>query len=147
MKHSGAKSELIACAWLLGQGYEVFRNVSSHGEVDVVAIKSDRVLRLDIKSATVSPHTGAIQGGKLSQKQIELGVVPLCVLPDGTCHIIWAPTPKAEIRTFHCEQCGSAASGLRKHQRFCSKSCGRLHWRAKNGRREKGRGIKASAPR
>ena len=30
-KHSGALTELTACAWFLKQGYEVFRNVSSRG--------------------------------------------------------------------------------------------------------------------
>lgn len=29
-KHRGARSELIASTYLLDQGYEVFRNVSSH---------------------------------------------------------------------------------------------------------------------
>ncbi len=36
-KHKGAASELIATVWLLKKGYEVFRNVSSHGTVDIIA--------------------------------------------------------------------------------------------------------------
>jgi hypothetical protein len=36
-KHVGARSELIACEWLLAQGYEVFRNVSAHGPIDIIA--------------------------------------------------------------------------------------------------------------
>jgi hypothetical protein len=39
LKHKGARSELVACAWLLCQGYEVFRNVSQHGLMDIIAIK------------------------------------------------------------------------------------------------------------
>ena len=33
---NGAISELLACTWLLEQGYEVFRNVSPFGDNDVV---------------------------------------------------------------------------------------------------------------
>lgn len=49
-KHRGATSELIAAAWLLRQGYEVFRNVSQHGEADLVAIKGDEVIQIDVKT-------------------------------------------------------------------------------------------------
>jgi Holliday junction resolvase-like predicted endonuclease len=38
-KHKGAHSELVACAWLLRQGYEVFRNISDRGIIDIIAIK------------------------------------------------------------------------------------------------------------
>lgn len=37
-KHLGARSELIACSYLLSQGLEVFRNVSPHGDVDLIAL-------------------------------------------------------------------------------------------------------------
>lgn len=36
-KHKGSLAELLACAWLLKQGYEVFRNVSQHGVADIIA--------------------------------------------------------------------------------------------------------------
>jgi len=36
-KHKGALAELQACAWLLKQGYEVFRNISQHGAADLIA--------------------------------------------------------------------------------------------------------------
>ncbi|UOF78619.1 hypothetical protein [Bacteriophage sp.] len=37
LSHSvrGAQAELLACAWLLQHGYEVFRNVSPSGEFDL----------------------------------------------------------------------------------------------------------------
>lgn len=54
-KHKGAHSELAACVWLLAQGFEVFRNVSQHGTTDMVAIKHDCIIRIDVKTAT--PHT------------------------------------------------------------------------------------------
>lgn len=49
-KHKGAVCELTACAWLLEQGYEVFRNVSAFGHADIVAWKGDEILKLDVKS-------------------------------------------------------------------------------------------------
>lgn len=50
-KHKGAHSELAACVWLLEQGFEVFRNVSQHGTTDMVAIKYDCIIRVDVKTA------------------------------------------------------------------------------------------------
>jgi hypothetical protein len=37
----GAQGELIASAWLLGLGYEVFRNVSASGPADLIAWEQD----------------------------------------------------------------------------------------------------------
>lgn len=51
-KHKGAHSELVACAWLLGRGFEVFRNVSPHGPYDLIAIQGPKVLHIDVKSDT-----------------------------------------------------------------------------------------------
>src|SRR5262245_4735089 len=68
-RHLGARSELIACEWLLSQGYEVFRNVSATGPIDVVAIKGSEVLLLDVKSS----------GSALSAEQRALGVKALRV--------------------------------------------------------------------
>jgi len=49
-KHRGQVSELRAAAWLLEQGYEVFRNISPFGDVDIVAIKDGVVRLFDVKS-------------------------------------------------------------------------------------------------
>lgn len=35
-KHRGALNEVKATAWLLEQGYEVFVNISQHGNADLV---------------------------------------------------------------------------------------------------------------
>jgi hypothetical protein len=34
----------VGCAWLLRQGYEVYRNVSQHGLIDMIAIKDGKPL-------------------------------------------------------------------------------------------------------
>jgi len=48
-KHKGAHCELVATAWLLKEGYEVFRNVSQHGIIDVVAMKDGLLHKFDVK--------------------------------------------------------------------------------------------------
>lgn len=53
--HKGATSELIACAWLLSLGYEVFRNVSGGGPADIVAWKAATGEKhvIDVKTTNV----------------------------------------------------------------------------------------------
>ncbi len=50
-KHKGACNELIATIWLLKQGYDVFRNVSQHGAIDIIAIRDGKVLYIDVTVA------------------------------------------------------------------------------------------------
>lgn len=71
-KHKGAWAELAATNWLLEQGYEVFRNVSQHGDIDIIARKGAEQLVIDVKSG--SAYKGKIYGHKLSKSQKELGV-------------------------------------------------------------------------
>lgn len=76
-KHKGAHSELIACAWLLSNGYEVFRNISPFGLSDVIAQKGGTILMLDVKSGCT----------QLSAEQIANGILPLWVSSSGHCKI------------------------------------------------------------
>lgn len=84
-KHKGAWSELRATSYLLENGYEVFRNVSYYGPVDIVAYDTKRkdMLLIDVKSAIKSKH-GYLSYGRLSKQQEELGVCILLVFEDGT---------------------------------------------------------------
>ena len=83
-KHRGALSQLQAEAWLLEQGYEVFRNVSIHGPIDIVAIKGDTILKLDVKTArSVSPNSAV----RLKPEQEARGVKALLVWGDGSFEI------------------------------------------------------------
>jgi hypothetical protein len=51
----GAKYELLACAWLLQHGYEVFRNVCPTGKGDLIIWKKGTSpIVIDVKSAGVS---------------------------------------------------------------------------------------------
>lgn len=46
----GAKHELLACAWFLEQGYEVFRNVAPVGKGDIIIWKKgEDPIVVDIK--------------------------------------------------------------------------------------------------
>ncbi len=79
-RHIGGMKEALATAWLLQQGARgVFKSVSQHGVVDLVAIDRDGKLRLyDCKSS-------GRRGVTLTNEAQEMGVIPLLVHRDGTC--------------------------------------------------------------
>jgi hypothetical protein len=77
-KHRGAQTELIACAHLLGEGFEVFRNISAFGSADLVAWKGDEVLPIDVKSS---------KNGGLTEDQIREGVILLRINENGHCEL------------------------------------------------------------
>jgi hypothetical protein len=76
-KHIGARSELTAAAWLLDRGYDVFRNVSAHGVIDLIGIKNGKVHFFDAKSAGNS--------GGINPEAKQLGVKRIIV--NGVCEI------------------------------------------------------------
>ena len=53
----GAQSEMLAAAWLLGLGYDVFRNVSSTGPIDMIAVHrgDGTMIQVDVKTARLQP--------------------------------------------------------------------------------------------
>lgn len=68
--------ELKACAWLMEVGFEVFRNVSSKGPIDIVAVDKQGVpVFIDVKKVTDLARTGrkVVQPKKTSYQQ-HLGV-------------------------------------------------------------------------
>lgn len=95
---SAARAEAQATAWLLAQGFEVFRPVSSHAFADIVAWKDGAAVFYDVKMVHVRPYGDRYVTGKsagklkarvqrryLSPAKRALGVRPLWVYPDGTC--------------------------------------------------------------
>jgi hypothetical protein len=68
---------MLACAWLLERGYAVFRNVCPDGDIDIVAIRGDETLLLDIKWHEKN----------LIKAQLDRGVRALYVKKDRTCEI------------------------------------------------------------
>jgi hypothetical protein len=92
LKHRGAWAEMIAASWLVERGYEVFRNVSPHGPIDIVAIKGQVTEYIDVK--LVSPEMlisdaklgeGRVTKPRLKPPQVAAGIRPLFVSPDGFC--------------------------------------------------------------
>lgn len=109
-KHKGARNELAACVWLMDQGYEVFRNVSYFGDVDLVAIKGDELIRLDVKT----------QGGRLRDSQFLKKIRSLHIMRDGTFQ--FDIHPDRDLLTVECKNCLVAFQGTRNH-RFCCIRC------------------------
>lgn len=117
-KHKGARNELGAICWLMDQGYEVFRNVSQHGAIDIIAVKNGEPLYLDVKSG----------GSKASHEQVQRGICILHAIYDGTyeiiapianagsnCPICQTPIPKGNTKKTYCSPVCVAAAYNDRH--------------------------------
>lgn len=115
-KHRGSWAEMIACAWLLQQGYEVFRNVSQHGACDMIALKDGAFTKFDVKCKA------GLTIQRLKQCQVDDGVILLAVGTSGEVSI----EVDGGIREYvsrQCDSCGTEFLPHRPHNRFCSKPC------------------------
>lgn len=66
-----------AVAWLLSVGYEVFKNVTYHGPVDIIAIEpsTGHIRKIDVKKSTdASRYTVKVNSSKLNELQKSLNV-------------------------------------------------------------------------
>lgn len=123
-RHRGAHNELIATVWLLKAGYEVFRNVSQHGPIDIVAMKDGELLKFDVKASGPIDRVA-----RLSEEQISLGVKLLRVYPDGECEIVNNPLPPFVGRFEKtCKRCGVDIIARNPRQVFCSGDCRTRHY-------------------
>jgi len=113
-KHRGAANELEAVLWLMNKGYEVFRNVSQHGSIDIIALRGTEELRLDVCSV--------LKRG--SKEQREFGVKCL-FKEDGEFKIEDILPPLAEVV---CE-CGNVFIQKQPRHKFCSAACRNAHAR------------------
>lgn len=78
-KHYGALAEIIACEWLIRQGYDVFRTISQHGLADYVAWKvGEQPLLIDVKTAPRGSD-GRCVFPAASRAQVAAGVTLLYV--------------------------------------------------------------------
>lgn len=116
-KHKGAYCEMIASAWLLKEGYEVFRNISQHGSVDVLAIKNNEIFKFDVKSSNGNKNS------KLSSAQIKENVKLLKVYDDGSCIIDWEPKEVHQWSKIICKHCSNEFIKKREDSIFCRKTC------------------------
>lgn len=91
----GAKSELLAAAYLIGQGWEVFRALSPASALDLIAIRGDEIRKIDVKTGRrYSPKTG--KKYLSNKKKVQFGakkndvgkwIMVVEYKPDGT-HVI-----------------------------------------------------------
>ena len=85
----GAASELTACAWLLSEGYEVFRNVAPAGPIDLIAFKDGLFLFIDVKTAALTKKKDGTPTGvapkTMRKNQESIGVTFLYVTRCGKC--------------------------------------------------------------
>ena len=68
--------EIQAVAWLIDQGYEVFRNDCCTGPVDIIAldVETNEVLKIDVKTTGVCSDQKRLLLPKLTDLQVQLGV-------------------------------------------------------------------------
>ncbi len=130
-KHQGAKSELIASAWLISQGYEVFRNVSPFGPIDIIGIKNEVISFFDIKTynpALRARHT-------ITAEQQKHNVKIITVDKSGCCVIDMCPPLEGHTLAKPCKSCGivfQRCRGRREGDIFCSSKCRRSWHREKH---------------
>src|ERR1700722_6160557 len=87
----GARNEMVATVWLMGRGYQVFRNVSPHGPIDLIGMKDGKFEYFDVKMSYIRPGGGAVKI-KVNSVQAALGVKILHVMRDGSCEVDEAPS-------------------------------------------------------
>lgn len=149
-KHKGAYGELIACAWLLRNGYEVFRNVSPHGYADIVAVKDGIATFIDVKTGRERKSDGKLLTlDNTRQKNIEnVELKYLYVLNSGDCVLDPDPTTEVIYSNRECQRCGVSFYPTTTGRKYCSKECWHIsfygkprpvHWKQK----EYGRGPQA----
>ena len=72
--------ELLLCTLLMKRGYEVFRNVSCDGPMDIIAVNKDtmQTFYIDCKSPIVA-NDGTLknQQYRLKKHQYEAGITPM----------------------------------------------------------------------
>lgn len=60
----GSIGELFVAAKLMEKGWCVFRNLSSHGPIDLVAVKGESVRKIEVRVGRICPSTGNRQWKK-----------------------------------------------------------------------------------
>jgi Holliday junction resolvase-like predicted endonuclease len=126
----GARNEMLATVWLLNQGYQVFRNVSAHGPIDIIGLKNGKFEHFDVKMAYTHKSRQAASRPRIKQEQKELNVKILRVYDNGICDIdenpplIGDPARIALFGSRNCTRCGEAFEATHHRQTRCAKDCG-----------------------
>ncbi len=125
-KHLGARSEMIAVSWLLKLGYEVFRNVSQHGPIDLIAFKYNNdgfeQLLLDVKSNSYKSDGSPIKS-RITEEQRRIDVKIINVYPDDLCIIDYNPVDSVDFTTKICRVCKLKFKFIDEKRVYCSYRC------------------------
>lgn len=79
----GSIAELVACNWLMLNGYDVYKNLSAWGAADIVALKDNETLLIDVCFCSSGLDT---KKTIVSQRQNEgRNITFIYVFPDGSC--------------------------------------------------------------
>ena len=88
----GARQELVAAIWLWDHGYEVFQNLAPAGDIDIIAVKEQEILKIDVTTGSWRANARNELVPEFSAakfpKSEALGIRILVVMPDDSC--IWA---------------------------------------------------------
>lgn len=79
---------MMACAWLMSQGFDVFKNQNDNGPVDIIAFNRETKEQILVDAKTIHPNTlNSIRknGYRRSKEQIRLDVQILGVTHEGAC--------------------------------------------------------------
>lgn len=112
-KHKGARNELAAACWLLEQGYEVFRNVSAHGSVDIIATRNGEIHFFDVTGAPNRRGT---------KEQVSKGVKFLVRTDDGD-FIVLDVKEVFGLEKLECLWCEDIFQPRTIRHKYCSVSC------------------------
>jgi PD-(D/E)XK endonuclease len=83
---TGAIGELKVSCDLLDRGYEVFRSVSPDGSCDLVALKGDKMFRIEVKTGQVYATTGTRTYPKPKPKDANKFDILAVSYPDGIAY-------------------------------------------------------------
>lgn len=125
-KHKGAYSELRAILWFLKNGYEVYRNVSSHGICDMIVTKDNELIKVDVKTAQKSPHSGELYCSARNEQQKKQDVQILMVYLDDDV-IKWQERQDIFYQeTRKCKNCDKDIridKKVRRNKVYCGSIC------------------------
>jgi hypothetical protein len=128
----GAVSELLASAFLLKQGYEVFRNVAPDGCADIVAFNKERLRKIDVKTTRLN-NEGKIQLiPKAQDVGKQNGVEILYVLSEK--EIYFAEDIDDNYNNTNQKKCPNCLNDFiakSRKNRFCKKICADIYFRNK----------------